>query len=95
MVSGGYYFFIASKSGADRRVMGIALAIETAPRVGWFFCLHLTIYTLGVLWIKPTAAGLGSCASAPVTLALARTKTKAGRIACNNTAVISSDQAAL
>jgi len=32
-VFGGYYFFIASKIGADRRVMGIALAIE--PLQGW------------------------------------------------------------
>ena len=30
---GGYYFSIASKIGADRRVMGIALAIE--PLQGW------------------------------------------------------------
>jgi len=28
-----YYFFIASEIGADRRVMGIALAIE--PLQGW------------------------------------------------------------
>ena len=33
LVFGGYYFFIASKIGADRRVMGIALAIE--PLQGW------------------------------------------------------------
>jgi hypothetical protein len=37
MVFGGYYFFIASKIGADRRVMGIALAMETAPNMGRFF----------------------------------------------------------
>jgi hypothetical protein len=37
MVFGGYYFFIASKIGADRRVMGIALAMETAPSMGRFF----------------------------------------------------------
>ena len=33
LVFGGYYFPIASKIGADRRVMGIALAIE--PLQGW------------------------------------------------------------
>ena len=51
--------FIASKIGADRRVMGIALAIE--PLQGWsgFFCLHQTIYTLGALWIKSAEAGSG------------------------------------
>ena len=32
-----YYFFIASKSGADRRVMGIATAFETAPEMERFF----------------------------------------------------------
>ena len=30
---GGYYFFIASKTGADRQVMGIAFADE--PLQGW------------------------------------------------------------
>ena len=59
LVFGRYYFFIASKIGADRRVMGIALAIE--PLQGWsgFFCLHQTIYTLGALWIKSAEAGSG------------------------------------
>ena len=33
LVFGGYYFFIASKIGADRWVMGIALAIE--PLQAW------------------------------------------------------------
>ena len=33
LVFGGYYFSIASKIGADRRVMGIALAIK--PLQGW------------------------------------------------------------
>ena len=54
-----YYFFIASKIGADSRVMGIATAVETAPGMGRFFCLHRTIYTLGVCLIKATAAGCG------------------------------------
>ena len=39
--------------------MGIASAVETAPDSERFFCLHRTIYTLGVLWIKPVAAGSG------------------------------------
>ena len=39
--------------------MGIASAVETAPRLERFFCLHRVIYTLGVLWIKPAAAGSG------------------------------------
>ena len=33
LVLGEYYFFIASKIGADSRVMGIALATE--PPQGW------------------------------------------------------------
>ena len=50
-----YYFFIASKIGADRRVMGIALAIE--PLQGWSgFFLHRTIYTLAAPWIKAAEA---------------------------------------
>ena len=56
---GGYYFFIASKIGADRRVMGIASAFEAASKMGRFFCLHRTIYTLGALWIKSAEAGSG------------------------------------
>jgi len=52
LVSDEYYFFIASKIGADCRVMGIATADETAPNKGRFFRLHRTIYTLGVFLIK-------------------------------------------
>ena len=54
-----YCLHIASNTGAESRVMGIASAVETAPRLERFFCLHRTIYTLGVLWIKPAAAGSG------------------------------------
>jgi hypothetical protein len=36
-VFGEYYFFIASKTGADRRVMGIALADEPLQRWSGFF----------------------------------------------------------
>ena len=54
----GIIFSIALKIGADRRVMGIALAIE--PLQGWSgFFLHQTIYTLGALWIKSAEAGSG------------------------------------
>ena len=56
---GGYYFSIASKIGADRRVMGIALAIEPLQGRSGFFCLHRTIYTLGALRIKSAEAGSG------------------------------------
>ena len=55
----GIIFFIASKIGADRRVMGIALAIEPLEGMERFFCLHQTIYTLGALWIKSAEAGSG------------------------------------
>ena len=54
-----YYFFIASKSGAESRVMGIATAVETVPFAGRFFCLHQTIYTLGGPLIKAVIAGSG------------------------------------
>ena len=55
---GEYYFFNASNKGADRRVMGIALAVE--PLQGWSgFCLHQTIYTLGAPWIKSAEVGSG------------------------------------
>jgi len=48
----------ASKIGADRRVMGIALAIE--PLQGWSGFLSAPHdYTLGALWIKSAAAGSG------------------------------------
>mgnify|MGYP007000311447 CR=1 len=40
-----YYSSIASRSGADSRVMGIATAFRTTPYLGWFFCLHQAIYT--------------------------------------------------
>ena len=70
LVSDEYYFFIASKIGADCRVMGIATADETAPNKGRFFRLHRTIYTLGVFLIKALAAGCGqllicTCSSCP------------------------------
>ena len=84
--------FVALKTGADRRVMGIALAMETAPRMGWFFCLHRTIYTLGVLWIKPAAAGLGQLCICTCHPCPGEDQAKAERIACNNTAVIRADQ---
>ena len=78
MVFGGYYFFIASKVGADSRVMGIALAVE--PLQGWSgFFLHQTIYTLGALWIKSAEAGSGQlciCTSNPC---MEMTKEEGGR----------------
>ena len=39
--------------------MGIASAVETAPDSERFFRLHRTLYTFGVLWIKPVAAVSG------------------------------------
>jgi len=48
----GYYSAIASRFGADSRVMGIASAFGTTPDMGWFFCLHQTFYTYPVLVIK-------------------------------------------
>ena len=39
--------------------MGIASAVETAPNLERFFRLHRTLYTFGVLWIKPVAAVSG------------------------------------
>ena len=68
LVFGEYYFLIASKFGADRRVMGIALADEPLQEWSGFFCLHRTIYTLGAPWIKSAAAELGQlciCTSNP------------------------------
>jgi hypothetical protein len=41
------------------RVMGIATAFRTTPYLGWFFCLHLAIYTDAVLVIKATRPKLG------------------------------------
>ena len=38
---------------------GDCLGYGDRPKDGVVFCLHQTIYTLGVLWIKPAAAGLG------------------------------------
>ena len=57
MVSGGYYFFIASKSGADSRVMGIARLRRTAPHLGAVF--------LSAPWIHASL----SCKAAPTDLA--------------------------
>ena len=66
---GGYYFFIASKIGADRRVMGIALAIE--PLQGWsgFFVCTERFIPLVPCGSSPLRLDQVSCASAPLTLA--------------------------
>ena len=66
--------------------MGIASAVETAPDSERFFRLHQTIYTLGVLWIKPVEAGSGqllictclSCLGGPRSWWLAMDQPRAG-----------------
>ena len=70
LVFGGYYFFIASKIGADRRVMGIALAIE--PLQGWsgFFVCTKRFIPLVPCGASPLLLDQVSCASAPLCLAL-------------------------
>ena len=75
---GEYYFFIASTIGADRRVMGIALAIGRS-RDGAVFCLHQTIYTLGASWIKPAVAGSGQLYICTCNPCMEMTKPEAGR----------------
>jgi hypothetical protein len=69
LVFGGYYFFIASKIGADRRVMGIALAIE--PLQGWsgFFVCTRRFIPLVPCGSSPLRLDQVSCASAPEPLA--------------------------
>ena len=69
LVFGGYYFFIASKIGADRRVMGIALAIE--PLQGWsgFLSAPNDFIPLVPCGSSPLRLFQVSCASAPLTLA--------------------------
>ena len=71
--------FIASRIGADRRVMGIALAIEPPQRWGGFFFLHRTIYTLGDSWIKPVAAGSGQLCICTCNPCLEMSNAEAGR----------------
>ena len=60
---------IASKIGADRRVMGIALAIE--PLQGWsgFFVCTERFIPLVPCGSSPLRLFQVSCASAPLTLA--------------------------
>ena len=69
LVFGGYYFFIASKIGADRRVMGIALAIE--PLQGWsgFFVCTDRFIPMVSCGSRPLRLFQVNCASTPLTLA--------------------------
>ena len=69
LVFAEYYFFIASKIDADRRVMGIALAIK--PLQGWsgFFVCTERFIPLVPCGSSPLRLFQVSCASAPLTLA--------------------------
>ena len=66
--------------------MGIASAVETAPNLERFFRLHRTLYTFGLLWIKPVAAVSGQllictcrpCIGGPCSWSLATDQPLAG-----------------
>jgi len=52
-------FFYCIKDWCRSPGDGDCLGYGDRPKHGAVFCLHRTIYTLGVLWIKPGGVGLG------------------------------------
>ena len=67
-----YYFVIASRNGAEGRVMGIASAVETAPSLERFFSICTERFIPSVFrGSSPLLLDQVSCSSAPATLAMA------------------------